>query len=67
MVLVSNGRADANTAAARSILARGLASHLASSGGGSFVLSVDSYLGTRAEHNLASLGAALDADRRRPG
>lgn len=59
MVLVSNGRADANTAAARSILARGLVSHLAASGGGSFEMSVDSYLGRRAEHNLTSLGAAL--------
>jgi hypothetical protein len=59
MVLVSNGRADAHTAAARSILARGLVSHLAASGGGSFVMSVDGYLGTRAEHNLTSLGTAL--------
>ncbi|RYZ04337.1 MAG: hypothetical protein EOO73_23965 [Myxococcales bacterium] len=60
MVLVSNGRADAPTAAARSILARGLLAHLASSGGGSFVLSVDSFLGRRAEHNVASLVAALE-------
>jgi hypothetical protein len=61
MVLVSNGRADAPTAAARSILARGLLAHLAASGGpGSFVLSVDSYLGRRAEHNLTALAAALE-------
>ena len=60
MVLVSNGRADAQTAAARSILARGLVAHLSASGGGSFVLSVDSYLGVRAEHNLAALGTALE-------
>jgi hypothetical protein len=62
MVLVSNGRADAATAAARSILARGLLAHLAASGGGSasFVLSVDSYLGRRAEHNLTALAAALE-------
>lgn len=59
MVLVSNGRADAPTAAARSILARGLVAHLATSGGGSFVLSVDGYLGRRAEQNLISLGNAL--------
>lgn len=59
MVLVSNGRADAQTAAARSILTRGLVAHLASSGGGGFVLSVDSYLGRRAEQNLASLATAL--------
>jgi hypothetical protein len=59
MVLVSNGRADVPTAAARSILARGLLAHLASSGGGSFVLSVDGYLGRRAEHNLSGLAAAL--------
>jgi len=60
MVLVSNGRADAPTAAARSILARGLLAHLAASGGGSFVLSVDSYLGRRAEHNLAALATSLE-------
>jgi hypothetical protein len=60
MVLVSNGRADAPTAAARSILARGLLAHLAASGGGSFALSVDGYLGRRAEHNLAALATALE-------
>ena len=59
MVLVSNGRADMPTAAARSILARGLLAHLAASGGGSFSLSVDGYLGRRAEHNLAALATAL--------
>lgn len=60
MVLVSNGRADAPTAAARSILARGLLAHLAASGAGSFVLSVDSYLGRRAEHDLTALATALE-------
>jgi hypothetical protein len=60
MVLVSNGRADVPTAAARSILARGLLAHLAASGGGSFALSVDGYLGRRAEHNLAALASALE-------
>jgi len=61
MVLVSNGRADAPTAAARSVLARGLLAHLAaSSSSGSFVLSVDAYLGRRAEHNLTALAAALE-------
>jgi hypothetical protein len=60
MVLVSNGRADSPTAAARSILARGLLAHLASSGGGSFVLSVDGYLGKRAAHDLSGLAAALE-------
>jgi hypothetical protein len=60
MVLVSNGRADAPTAAARSILARGLLAHLAASGGGSFVLSVDGYLGRRAEHDLTALASALE-------
>ena len=60
MVLVSNGRADAPTAAARSILARGLLAHLATSGAGSFVLSVDSYLGRRAEHDLTALATALE-------
>jgi hypothetical protein len=60
MVLVSNGRADADTAAARSILARGLLAHLSGSGGGAFTLSVDSYLGRRAEHNLSALATALE-------
>jgi hypothetical protein len=60
MVLVSNGRADAPTAAARSILARGLLAHLAASGGGSFALSVDGYLGRRAEHDLAALASVLE-------
>lgn len=60
MVLVSNGRADAPTAAARSILARGLLAHLSASNGGSFVLSVDSYLGRRAEHDLTGLASALE-------
>jgi hypothetical protein len=60
MVLVSNGRADVPTAAARSILARGLLAHLAASNGGSFVLSVDGYLGRRAEHDLRALAAALE-------
>lgn len=60
MILVSNGRADAQTAAARSILARGLLAHLAGSGGGSFVLSVDAYLGLRAEHNLTTLASSLE-------
>lgn len=59
MVLVSNGRADMPTAAARSILARGLLAHLAASGGGTFTLSVDGYLGRRAEHNLELLAGAL--------
>jgi len=60
VVLVSNGRADAHTTAARSVLARGLLAHLAASGGGDFSLSVDGYLGRRAEHNLTALVAALD-------
>lgn len=59
MVLVSNGRADAPTGAARSILARGLLAHLAASGGGDFVMSVDGYLGRRAEHDLTALAASL--------
>lgn len=67
MVLVSNGRADADTAAARSILARGLLAHLAGSGGGEFALSVDDYLGRRAEHDLASLAAALEPLARTSG
>lgn len=64
MVLVSNGRADMPTAAARSVLARGLLAHLAASGGGSFSLSVDSYLGRRAEHNLSALATGLEPSAR---
>jgi len=67
MVLVSNGRADAETAAARSVLARGLLAHLAGSGGGSFALSVDGYLGRRAEHNLSTLATALEPAARASG
>jgi hypothetical protein len=64
MVLVSNGRADVPTTAARSILARGLLAHLAAGGGESFTLSVDGYLGRRAEHNLEMLAQALDSAAR---
>jgi hypothetical protein len=60
MILVSNGRADSPTASARSILARGLLAHLSSSGGGAFVLSVDRYLGRRAEHHLTALACSLE-------
>jgi len=59
VVLVSNGRADAPTAAARSVLARGLLAHLAASGGGEFALSVDGHLGRRAEHNVMAIATAL--------
>jgi hypothetical protein len=60
VVLVSNGRVDVPTAAARAVLARGLLAHLAASGGGSFALSVDNYLGRRAENNLQHLAQALE-------
>ena len=67
MVLVSNGRADATTAAARSVLARGLLAHLAAADGAIFALSVDSYLGVRAQHDLALLGTALEPAARAHG
>lgn len=59
IVLVSNGRADADTAAARSILARGLMARLAAAGGGHFALSVDERSGRRARHSLTALADAL--------
>lgn len=67
MVLVSNGRVDVPTAAARSILARGLLAHLAASGGGSFALSVDGHLGRRAEHQLSALAKTLEPIARASG
>jgi type IV secretory pathway VirJ component len=60
VVLVSNGRADAETAAARSVLARGLLAQLVAAGGGSFALSVDPHYGRRAEHDLAALKRGLE-------
>jgi hypothetical protein len=60
VVLVSNGRADGDTSAARSVLARGLLARLAAAGGGHFALSVEERLGKRARHSLSALATALE-------
>ena len=62
VVLVSNGRCDADAAAARSILGRGLVAHLRAAGGGNFALTVDHRLGRRARHNLTYLAESLDPE-----
>jgi hypothetical protein len=60
VVLVTNGRSDPDSVAARSVLARGLAGHLKSSGGCQLTLSVSEALGRRATHELTMLAAALE-------
>jgi hypothetical protein len=67
MVLVSNGRCEGDSAAARSILARGLLAHLRSAGGGHFALTIDHRLGRRARHNLTHLAETLDPEACRGG
>jgi hypothetical protein len=61
VVLVSNGRCEADFVAARSVLARGLLARLGGAGG-HFALTVDERLGVRARHNLTHLAEALDQD-----
>lgn len=61
IVLVSNGRTDADSVAARSILARGLLSRLRHIGGGRMTLTVDERLGRRASSDLRSLSTALES------
>ncbi len=60
MVLVSNGRLDAEWTAARAVLARGMLSRLQQGGGCRLTLSVDPRCGRRACHTLDALAAALD-------
>jgi hypothetical protein len=62
IVLVSNGRCEGDSVAARSVLARGLLARLNGVGGGHFALTVDERLGRRARHNLTHLAEALDQD-----
>ena len=64
IVLVSNGRADVDTVAARSVLARGLLARLASGGGGHFALSVEERLGRRASYSLTARAAGLEPSAR---
>jgi hypothetical protein len=60
VVLVTNGRTDPDSTAARSVLARGLMGHLKGSGGCQLTLSVSEAHGRRATHELALLAAALE-------
>jgi hypothetical protein len=60
IVLVSNGRADNESHAARSVLARGLLANLRSAGGCLLTLSVSEALGRRATHALTALAARLE-------
>lgn len=63
-VLVSSGRVDPDSVAARAVLARGLAARLKSRGMGELVLTVDERAGRRAAYNLRSLAAALESSLR---
>jgi hypothetical protein len=61
VVLVTNGRSDADSVASRSVLARGLLSRLRQQGSGELVLSVDPRQGRRAVSRLMALGSALES------
>ncbi len=60
VVFVSNGRGDADSTAARSVLARGLAARIAQGGGGNLLLAIDERSPRRAGAELRSLAAALE-------
>lgn len=62
IVLVSNGRCEHASAAARSVLARGLLARLRSAGGGHFALTVDERYGRRASHNVSHLAESIEAE-----
>jgi hypothetical protein len=64
LVLVSNGRVDADSIATRSILARGLLARLKHAGKGHLTLTVDERLGRRAASDLRSLAASLESSLR---
>lgn len=64
IVLVSSGRADPDSVAARSILARGLLARLRHVGGGQLTLTVDERLGRRASSDLKSLASSLESSLR---
>jgi hypothetical protein len=61
VVLVSNGRTDLESQAARALLARGLLLHLREVGGVRFVFTVAALLGRRASHALHALTSELEA------
>ena len=60
IILVSNGRSDPDSIAARSILARGLLSRLRLRGRGELLLTMDEKFGRRAGAHLRALGASLE-------
>ena len=60
LVLVSNGRTDADSVAARSVLARGLVARLRALGSGTLILAIDEKAGLRAASQLRGLAASLD-------
>lgn len=64
IILVSNGRADPDAIAARSILARGLLSRLRLIGRGELTLTVDERLGRRAAAELRDLTSSLERSLR---
>jgi hypothetical protein len=61
VVLVSNGRTDAEAQSARTLLGRGLLLHLREVGGVRFVFTVAAELGRRAHHSLTALTSELQA------
>jgi hypothetical protein len=59
VILVSNGRCDVESAAARSVLARGLLARLRAQGRGRLMLSADQRLGKRATNQLLAIASAI--------
>lgn len=64
IVLVTNGRCDADSIASRSVLARGLLARLKASNTGELLMTVDAKQGERAASRLLSLAATLERSRR---
>ena len=60
IILVSNGRSDPDSTAARSVLGRGLLSRLRLRGQGELLLTMDEKLGRRAAAQLRALGMSLE-------
>jgi hypothetical protein len=64
VVLVVNGRSDAEATAARSVLARGLMAHVREAGGVHLTISVSEAVGRRALHGLTQLASTLEPTAR---
>lgn len=64
IILVSNGRSDPDSLAARSVLARGLLSRLRLRGRGELLLTMDERLGRRPVSQLQALGSSLERSLR---